>query len=484
VIGLALSAAVTALTLPERLLLALWLRLRGAALDRRPGPVIILGYYRSGTTHLQFLLNCDPNLYSPKWYQALSPQGFLLSWTLLRFLLLPFLSRTRPQDNVAFGSDVPAEDDFALNNWALASSLPGRHVLPRARDFYDRFHDLKDLSPDERARWRRYQRAFVRKLSLLAGRRRILLKTPSHTARVEALQELFAGTDGPRFIHISRDPHAVVRSNRGLYRALNPMYHLQAPLPPEELEARTVAEYLATEQSYLAARPHVPPGRLAELRLEDLQADPLGEVRRVYRELGLEFTEAFERRLLDYLDATRGYTPNVHPAWGDEQARRLGPALEPLVKQFGHDRPPLPPVPPPRPAHMAPGARRLRLALAGLLAAVAAAACVAAWLLLAHLLGRRVDRLVWPAGIAVGYAALSAARRGSHRLGLWAGLLTLLSLLAAGLLTTRLLAPPSGDVSWLGLWRTTAPELLSPAILFWACFGALSAYRIASRPWR
>ena len=64
------------LTLPERLILALYLRLRGRAIDRRPAPVFILGYYRSGTTFLQFLLNCDPNLYSPRRRQTFSPQGF------------------------------------------------------------------------------------------------------------------------------------------------------------------------------------------------------------------------------------------------------------------------------------------------------------------------------------------------------------------------------------------------------------------------
>ena len=84
-VGLLTSAALTLLTLPERLVLALWLRLRGPALDRRrPGPVVILGYYRSGTTFLQFLMNCDPNLYSPRWSQCFSPQGFWLSWTFLR----------------------------------------------------------------------------------------------------------------------------------------------------------------------------------------------------------------------------------------------------------------------------------------------------------------------------------------------------------------------------------------------------------------
>ena len=53
--------------------------------------------------------------------------------------MTPFYSTARPQDDVAFGPDVPAEDDFALCNGGLVSSLVGRHVLPRLRDVYDRF---------------------------------------------------------------------------------------------------------------------------------------------------------------------------------------------------------------------------------------------------------------------------------------------------------------------------------------------------------
>jgi len=472
-VGLLMSAALTLLTLPERLVLILWMRLRSPALDRRrPGPVIILGYYRSGTTFLQFLMNCDPNLYSPRWSQCFSPQGFWISWTFLRFFLTPFLSESRPQDDLAFGPDVPGEDDFALCNGALASTLVGRHVLPRLRDFYDRFHDLKNLTPAEYDRWRRCQLGFVRKLWMLAGGRRVLLKTPGHTARVEELQRLFAATDGVRFVHISRDPLAVVRSNLGLHRSLNPMCHLQDPISEEEQERRTVAEYLATEQSYLAARAHVTPGRLAEMRMEDLRADPVGELRRVYAELGLPFTEAFVRRLLEYLDTTRDYKPNKHPDWDAEQTRRLKEQLAPLVKQFRHEEPAIPKVVPPRPAHVAPGARRGLLALAVVVAAATGALCLA----FAYFCCDQAPKLVWPAGIAIGLTTLHYVRRGTRWLGVCAALLTLFTQFAAGLLTNLLFASVGADLVW-----TTLQEISSIHVLFWTFMGMATAYRLASR---
>ena len=181
---------------------------------------------------------------------------------------------------------------------------------------------------------------FIRKLAILSGRRRILLKTPSHTARIEELIHLFAASEeGPRFIHISREPQAVVRPSRP-HRA-EPGPSFARPDFRRGTRASDGRRILATEHSYLAVRDAVPPGWLAEIRLEDLRADPIGELRRVYAELGLPFTEAFGRRggvsgRITRLQAQR------HPPGDAERVRRLEPQLAPLGKAFHHDEPAIP----------------------------------------------------------------------------------------------------------------------------------------------
>src|SRR4051812_11139807 len=59
--GLFTSCIGTVLTLPERVVLAPVLRARaarnGARLEHGPGVVVILGYFRSGTTHLHYLMS-------------------------------------------------------------------------------------------------------------------------------------------------------------------------------------------------------------------------------------------------------------------------------------------------------------------------------------------------------------------------------------------------------------------------------------------
>jgi omega-hydroxy-beta-dihydromenaquinone-9 sulfotransferase len=332
---LSLSALSTILSLPERLAIATWLRFRPRAPTPHEAPVFVLGYFRSGTTWLQTLLSLDPALRSPIWLEALSPHTFVVTWTVLRVLLVPFLMLVRIRAVSPLGATLPAEDDFALCNWARTSVIAGRAVLPEQQDFYNRFHDLDGLSRQELARWEHHERVFVGKLLLTAKGRRPLLKSPSHTARVRHLLRLFPGA---KFIFISRPPRTVFQSNLALIKGLQDTFRLGPPIDAARQEEMIVAEYLAAMERYVADRALIPPGDLAELRLQDLAADPLGEIARVYGELGLTLSATFRDRLVKYLAAPIQRTPLNHPPLTQEQQARAA-RLDPLGPLFGHDRP-------------------------------------------------------------------------------------------------------------------------------------------------
>lgn len=332
VLLLLLSGINTVASLPERLILGAWLRLRPPRMERDNAPVFVLGYFRSGTTFLQNLLATDPSLRSPSWPQVLAPQTFVLGWVLLRYLFVPLLPLTRLNAVVPVGARLPAEDDFALNNMGGMSVLAGRAVLPRRQAFFNRFHDLDALSADEFGRWRSHQFAFVQKLALVAGGRRLLLKSPSHTARVRYLLELFPGA---KFVHISRSPEVVFRSNLLLASELQRAFALQPPLPEDEQEEIITCEYLATEMHYLADKARIPDADLSEVRLQDLTADPVGEMKRIYRELGLPFSPGCEERMLQVAATFVKQVRNRHPDLTERQRARVA-RLEPLAAAFGH----------------------------------------------------------------------------------------------------------------------------------------------------
>lgn len=491
VLGLFTSALGTALTLPERLVLWPVLRLAGARSGSRlghgPGVVLVLGYYRSGTTHLHYLLSCDPRLRAPTWCETLAPQGFALSWAFLRVFMIPFVSAQRPQDDVAIGPSWPAEDDFALNNWSLCSALPGRFVFPSLHRHYDRFHTLEGLTPAERARWRRTQFAFCWKLARLSGRRALLLKTPSHTARLGELRDLFG--PGLKCVHISREPGAVIRSNVSMASRLS-LYNLEPPRADDDIQGRITAEYVETERRYLEQARAMAPGTLVEVRYEDLVADPVGQLQEIYRGLGLEWTEEFESRALAYLASVSGYKAASPARGGGDGRGRAGGASDPrvaeLAARFGHDRPAASATPlPGGGAVLEP--RRGRAATAALGAAVA---CGILWIAQSYVLRDRHDWLVWPLGVLIGLVSIRVARVGSATLGLWAAGLTLAVLAVIAVPATFLMdyahrpnyrGLPMRDWEWDHILKATRHGVLAYNNWFWAFMGVVTAYRFASR---
>lgn len=483
------STLATALTLPERLVLGVIRPWRRA---RPPAVIVIVGYYRTGTTHLHYLLSCDPALRTPAWCETLAPQGYAFSWLFLRIFMIPFVSSRRPQDDVAIGPGWPAEDDFALNNWGLASSLPGRFVIPSKHDRFSRYHDLVGLTDRERARWAELQRAFIWKVASLARGRSILLKTPSHTARLGALRELLG--PGVKFVHMSRDPAAVVRSNVSMAARLS-LYNLEDGPGEGEVRRRVVEEYLATEAAYERDRAGLPPGACVEVRYEDVVADPLGQLRRIYGELGLAWTEAFEARARSYLASVRGYRAanSRGPGEGGE-VRAEDPALEArllrLRERFGHDRPAVEAGPSVNgPVHSVQVPR-------GLLTGLAMSVLVLiGWCAQAYVLGDRHDWLVWPAGVLIGWSALRGARGGRVLLGVSAAVLTLL-VYAAVAVPGTFLSDYARRPDYAGWWRgnrawptwewfhilkAARAGAISTANLFWLLMGVVTAYRFGSR---
>ena len=470
------SALATAITLPERLLLAPYLfwRFRGPEprFVPRRDTICIVGYFRSGTTHLHNLLATHPDLATPKWVQAMSPQGFWLSWAFLRLALVPFLPNKRPQDDVAFGPDWPAEDDFAHNNWALASSLPGRLVMVGERERWAGFDSIDDLPESARSRWRRAAAAFCWKVSRARAGKALLLKSPSHTGKAAELDRLFGGR--ARFVHIARDPEEVVRSNVAMHARLEGQ-SLQPMPDPEATREAVIGEYLRAESRFLSEAERLGE-RAVRVWYTDLVGDPIGELARVCQAAGLRWDDAVRDRAARYLEAVGDYKPRRHAA----QRESDDPRLAELAAVLGLDQPreangETPLGAPDRQRGQQRAARSWR----GVIAVwVTTALGLALWLFLAHEYGRRFDVLAWPLGGLVGVAALRVAGRGDWKLGLWA------AFGAFALVAGSVWPLPEIAHGWTGEDRlrnlSTAYGTFNNNYLY-LIFGMLTAYRYASR---
>ncbi len=394
---------------------------RDAVFDHPPGVVIVVGYYRSGTTHLHNLLSCDRRVVTPRWYQALGPQGFWFGWSLIRVMLVPFLSSTRPQDGVAFGPEWPAEDDFALCNWGLCSTLPGRFVFPSRWDRWSRWNTLDGLSDRQRSRWRSLTAMFCWKTTRGRSNRVLVLKTPSHSSKIAELDRLFNGR--ARFVHIARDPVKVIDSNVNMHLQLRP-HLLEDPPGAQEIRQRIVEEYEQIETRCSAELEKIDDARKVFVHHAELVNDPLAVLGEVYASIGIPHDEHARDCAAEYLHEIGEYrTPS------SKKSQQLGEPTEQehdwcarFASMRGLHTPPRPSVNLPEyvPTH-AEGSL-----LRGMIGAMVGAAVFAGlWIgffAINHALNpdshTRVDQLVWLMGAAVGLVGLRAGRRGSRSLGM------------------------------------------------------------------
>lgn len=323
------SSLNTLLSLPERWLLPRLLRRRSV-----PDPVFILGVHRSGTTHLHNLLALDPQFATPRAYQIMNPTGYMFLGWLLTPLLGAFSPWKRPMDSVRFHIFSPNEEEFALAGMTHLSPYWGL-TFPRQWAEYDRYIAIDRLPNAELAAWKYRYLTFLRKLVLWSGKRP-LLKNPYNTARLRILRQMFPQA---RFVHIYRDPYAVYRSNVHMAREGHCVYQLQDPDPLDNYATRFLANYRGMEDLLYRDAADLPVRQWCEVRYEELDREPLAIIRRMYAQLGLEFTAEFATRLTEYLETVKDYEKNRFRSLPPDEQARIHAALAPLFDRWGYPAP-------------------------------------------------------------------------------------------------------------------------------------------------
>ena len=293
-------------------------------------PVFVLGIWRSGTTHLHNLLARDERFAYSNTYETLYPHTFLTTQATGGRIMQWMMPAARPMDNVRAGVDEPQEDEFALVTSGLSFML-GLVIFPRSRQLYQRYLTLGDATPEERQRWQAALLDFLRKLTFKYNRP-LVLKSPAHTGRLKILLELFPTA---KFILIHRDPYAVFQSTMHTWRKVKSFWGLQNG---DVDEARVLADYVEVCDAFFAERHRLTAQNFCEVRFDELERDPISQMRRIYDQLGLPEFEYAEPAIREYVQSIDGYTRNSFVELSGSQRERVSQAWARSFEEWGYAR--------------------------------------------------------------------------------------------------------------------------------------------------
>lgn len=313
----------------------LWL-LQAAVLGRKihrtkieQDPIFVIGHWRSGTTLLHELLVRDPRHTFPDTYACFAPNHFLISGWWMKPCLWMLLPSKRPIDNMPAGWDHPQEDEFALCNMGVPSPYL-TIVFPNRPPQCQEYLDLGGVSGPELNRWKDGLLWFLKCLTLRSPKR-IVLKSPSHTARVRVLLEMFPKA---KFLHIVRDPYAIFPSTVNLWKRLYQDEGLQVPTC-EGLEEHVYTSLVRMYDAFERDRELLGPGQFSEVRYEALVADPIEQMRRVYEELELDGFESVRPGIENYFAGQKDYKPNRFPMT-PEMRDKITHRWAKFLKRYGY----------------------------------------------------------------------------------------------------------------------------------------------------
>ncbi len=294
-------------------------------------PVFVLGHYRSGTTHLHNLLCADRRLTYTNNLRATFPRSFLRTETAKRRWGTLLAMRSRPQDDVELDLQVPGEDELALCGDCQLSTHMAWH-FPQRAEFYARYLTFQRASSQERETWKASLRRFARKLTFRADGRTIVLKSPTHTAKVPMILETFPDA---RFVHIDRDPYTLYSSTMKMERTVPPHFAYQHR-DPQVLSAAVLERLAEMYEAYLEDRRTIPAGQLHELSFAQLEADPIASISSTYAALDLPDFERSRPALQAYVASLAAYGKNRYDELEPALHRTVAERWAPYFEAFGY----------------------------------------------------------------------------------------------------------------------------------------------------
>ena len=260
-------------------------RINSTTIDE--SPVFVIGHYRSGTTFLHKVMSSDKRWGRITTFDFLfpyCPQSMIkLIKGLLQSIINVFRIKHLHFHDYHLNLDDPIEEDMLTISSLTRSSAFWSEIFPKnANKFYD--EQIFFRSDSEKEAWKEDYLYCLKKVVRRNKGKRLMLKNPPNTGRVKAILEIFPDA---KFIFIYRNPYQVYYSTLSLWkRTLEKFYTLQK-ITDSDRDSIIFSHYRKLMGQYLLDRDLIPKSNITEIRYENFEKDPFGEIDRTYSELGL-----------------------------------------------------------------------------------------------------------------------------------------------------------------------------------------------------
>jgi len=278
----------------------------GASSAPEAAPILIVGHWRSGTTHLGNVLAAGGRFGYVDPIAAGLPNELLSIGRPFGGLLARSVPQDRLIDRVPVTRSSPQEDEFALANMQGISFLHALYFPHHFDALVDRGLFLDGCSAAEIAAWERAWLGYLDKLRRYHHRQRLLLRNPMFSARLAQLRRLVPEL---RVVHVHRHPLQILRSMRHYYRRLLPALAWQ-PFDHVDIDATILRVYRRLMQRLIEDSDALPRDRYLEITYDDLSVDPLTAAERVYRHFAVPGWRSDRDRIASYLASIGDYRRN------------------------------------------------------------------------------------------------------------------------------------------------------------------------------
>ena len=269
-------------------------------------PLLIVGFGRTGSTLLHHLLALDPDARAPLFWELLTPSPPPRPETAATDPRIEIAQR-RLEAFTAADPSIRQIHPMAARapdecHWMMRHS-PLTPMLYQAPEYWDWLKRLRDSELEQLYLHYRLQ---VQHLQLFNRRQHWVSKATTH---LHFMPVLFGVFPDASLIRLHRDPGHAVPSLCSLVAGYRRLFSLRVDY--HEV-GTTILDMFADHMKRSMNAPARHADQIIDVRFEDLIADPIGAVRRIYGQLGYPYGAAFEQAMARHLEKDRAAAKPRH----------------------------------------------------------------------------------------------------------------------------------------------------------------------------